>query len=172
MHVLSVQSILPARWLEWYAPGGVPDMSGLKVHAFSFPRFAFFFAAAAAGTGIFLLAYADYFRARGDFPAPDRELCRRIGWQRARWGFLGQALLAVAWFAGVEKAAAHPFLWITLVTLLAFLILLWQAGKEEGPRLAGKTVARLSNSALAIVLSWVAIFFGLGITVWVRNFWK
>ncbi len=249
MHVLSVQSILPAKWLEWYAPQGVPDMSGLKIHAFSFPRFAFFFAAAVAGTGIFLLAYADYFRSRSDFPTPYREFCRRIGWQWARWGFLAQALLALAWFAGIEKAAAHPFLWLTLIVLfgllgtlwlgkteklagrgylfqglfvlyalvvgiareeirlgallplgydpmtykvnldlgstllffttflgvgglaLGFLLaMLWQAGKVEGPYVAGKTVARLSNYALAIVLIWVAIFFGVGITVWLRNF--
>ncbi|MDD4931949.1 MAG: hypothetical protein PHO89_00580 [Methylacidiphilaceae bacterium] len=249
MHVLSVQSILPAKWLEWYAPQGVPDMSGLKVHAFSFPRFAFFFAAAAAGTGIFLLAYADYFGPRRDFPAPYREFCRRIGWQWARWGFLAQSILAVLWFAGVERAVARPFLWITLLTLLAILLLLWnrkpeslvgkgyvaqsifvfyalivgiareeirlgallplgydpmtykvnldlsstllffttflgvggiglafllamlwQAGRTEGTYVAGKTVARLSNYALAIVLIWIAVFFGVGITVWVRNF--
>ncbi|QSR85525.1 hypothetical protein [Methylacidimicrobium sp. B4] len=249
MHVLSVQSILPAKWLDWYAPHGVPDMSGLKVHAFSFPRFAFFFASAAAGTGIFLLAYADYFRTRNDFPEPYRELCRRIGRQWACWGFVGQALFALAWFAGIEKAASHPFLWITVVTLVGLLVLLWeekperlagkgylfqglfvgytlivgiareeirlgallplgydpmtykvnldlastllffvtflgvggtalgflllmlwQAGKVEGRYVAGKTVARLANFALAIVLTWVAIFFGLGITIWVRNF--
>ncbi|VVM08270.1 hypothetical protein [Methylacidimicrobium tartarophylax] len=249
MHVLSIQSILPAKWLEWYAPQGIPDMSGLKVHAFSLPRFLFFFAAAAAGIGIFLLAYADYFRLRSDFPAPYRELCRRIGWQWARWGFLGQVVLAITWFAGVEKAAAHPFLWMTMIALLSLLILLWrgkpeafagkgylyqglfvvstlvvgiareeirlgallplgydpmsykvnldlastllffttflgvgglalafliamlwQAGKVEGPYVAGKTVARLSDFALAIVLTWIAIFFGVGLFVWLRNF--
>lgn len=112
MHVLSVQSILPANWLEWYAPKGIPDMSGVKFHAFSLPRFLFFFAAAVAETGTFLLAYADYFQLRRDFSASYRELCRRIGWQWARWGFLGQAVLAGAWFARIEKAAVHPFLWI------------------------------------------------------------
>ncbi|VVM05965.1 hypothetical protein MAMC_00892 [Methylacidimicrobium cyclopophantes] len=249
MHVLSVQSILPAKWLEWYAPQGVPDMSGLKVHAFSFPRFAFFFAAAVAGTGIFLLAYADYFRTRNDFPPSYRELCRRIGWQWARWGFLGQAVFALVWFAGIEKAGAHPFLWVVVITLLGslaflwrrsapaaagkgylfqglfvvytlivgiareeirlgallplgydpmtykvnldlastllffttflgvgglalgfLLAMLWQAGRVEGSYVAGKTVARLSNAALAIVLIWISIFFAVGISVWIRNF--
>ncbi|MGD9897418.1 MAG: hypothetical protein AB7T14_10140 [Candidatus Methylacidiphilaceae bacterium] len=249
MHVLSVQSILPAKWLQWYAPQGIPDMSGLRVHAVSLPRFGFFFATAAAGTGIFLLAYADYFGSRRDFPAPYREFCRKIGWQWARWGFLGQTILAILWFAGIDKAGARLPLVVLLIASLAILLLLWlrkpeslvgkgywaqgifvfyslligiaregirlgallplgydpmtykvnldlpstllffatflgvgglalafllmmlwQAGRVEGTYVANKTVIRLSNFALGIVLIWVALFFGVGIAVWLRNF--
>lgn len=48
--------------------------------------------------------------------------------------------------------------------------MLWRAGKREGPYVAGKSVARLADYALAIVLMWIAIFFGVGIFVWLRNF--
>ncbi|OQW92580.1 MAG: hypothetical protein BWK79_14340 [Beggiatoa sp. IS2] len=60
MHALSYQAILPAQWMEWYAPDGVIDMNGAYLHAIHWLRFLFIISLSVPTVGLFLLAYADY----------------------------------------------------------------------------------------------------------------
>ncbi len=39
MHNLSNFGLYPSRWVEWYAPGGVPDTRGVAFHGYNLPRF-------------------------------------------------------------------------------------------------------------------------------------
>lgn len=69
MHSLANVGLYPSRWVEWYAPGGVPDTTGVRFYGYDLPRFAaLLFGQAALSLGVMLLLFAWYFRRREDVP--------------------------------------------------------------------------------------------------------
>src|SRR5690606_6923150 len=68
MHTLAYQSLLPDQWMNWYAPGGAVDTSGSTLHGIQWSRFLFIISLSVPAAGLYLMAYADYFKSR-----PDRE---------------------------------------------------------------------------------------------------
>lgn len=64
MHVLTSQMLSPEAWMNWYAPDGVIDASGARIHDFNLARFGFFIALALPVTGAWLLACRQYLSAR------------------------------------------------------------------------------------------------------------
>ncbi|MEF3192700.1 MAG: hypothetical protein K6346_00540 [Halothiobacillaceae bacterium] len=120
MHILAYQGLFPDQWLEWYAPQGQVDMSGTSIHAWQLPRYGFFLAMSATVFGLFMLAYADYFRVRADRPADYLAFVRSLGARIAVVGAGLQLVLLVWWLIDVP---ARLGMWSNLLSwaLLAYL---------------------------------------------------
>jgi hypothetical protein len=116
MHALSYQSLLPDRWMAWYAPGGVVDTSGAALHALQWPRYLFIIGLSAPASGVFLLAYTRYIGERGDRDPDYLAFVAGLGQRLAFVGSLISLGLLLWW------QASHPAsLGLTLHVLPALL---------------------------------------------------
>jgi len=97
MHALAYQSLLPERWMDWYAPGGVVDNRGAYLHAVQLPRFLFIISLSVPAIGLYLTAYADYLKVRPDIPADYLEFARSLGLQLGIAGCLVALPLFIWW---------------------------------------------------------------------------
>jgi hypothetical protein len=149
MHALSYQAILPGRWMDWYAPGGVVDTRGAALHAISWPRYLFMMSLAVPAVGLFLFAYAHYYAVRADRDPALLAFARQLGQRLAVRGFGLSLLLFVGWQAVHPQGSRlllHPLGWLLALALLAML--LWvrrldAARVGYGPMLAGLGVLAL-----------------------------
>ena len=125
MHVLTYQSLFPAQWMQWYAPHGVPVMSGTSIHAFDLSRFAFFIVMSLTMTGVFLIGYSRYFRARADVAAEYLDLAHRLGVRTVYWGVALQLATGLIWAVGLPatmQVFGQPLFWLTVVLLVGIAI--------------------------------------------------
>lgn len=134
MHVLAYQGLLPDQWIEWYAPQGQVDMSGTTLHAWQVPRYGFYLAMSATMFGIFLVAYADYFRSRPDYPDGYLAFARHIGARIAMVGAVSQLVLLLWWLLDVPSHLgmwAHPMSWILIAFVIVVAASVWLARNGE-----------------------------------------
>lgn len=124
MHVLSLQMLSPEAWQSWYAPGGVIDASGSRLHDFDPARWAFIVCLAAPVTGAWLLACRQYLSAR---EGEDAGYLAFLGSLAGRLLLIGGAVslaLLAAWMLGLpEKAAGFALSPWTLLAGLAVIVL-------------------------------------------------
>lgn len=97
MHALSYQALLPEQWMGWYAPGGEVDMRGAHLHAIQWPRYLFMMSLSAPAVGLFLIAYAEYFKQREDREPEYRDFARELGRYVAMCGFTVAQVLWLVW---------------------------------------------------------------------------
>lgn len=153
MHVLAYQAIQPEKWMGWYAPNGVVDTSGSKMHAIQWPRYLFIMSLSAPAVGLYLVAYADYFAHRTDKSLEYRSFARELGRTIAVPGFVVSALLAVWWqmdHPAASGLADHPLGWLLPATLLV-LAGLTHVGHK---RLHGYLLLVLGTGVLALLALW------------------
>lgn len=153
MHVLSHQSILPDRWMDWYAPGGVVDNSGGALHAIEWPRYLFIILLSAPAIGIFLVAYSDYFAAHAGQPAAYLGFARKLGRRVAFWGFMVSLPLLVWWhFHHPHRTELvwQPFGWLMA---LAIPVVANVARNEKG-NVHGYTLIGLGSALLLMLAVW------------------
>ena len=96
MHVFSVEAIQPEQWMNWYAPGGAVDTSGLNFHMDPV-RLLFMVSLSAPVLGIFLQNYSDFLSTRKDFTEAYIAFTRALGTKIALIGLLISAVLFAAW---------------------------------------------------------------------------
>ncbi len=138
MHALSYQALLPQRWMDWYAPGGVVDTRGAALHAISWPRYAFIMSLSVPAVGLYLIAYAHYFAGRADREPAYREFARQLGRRLAVVGFALALLLFLAWQTAHPAGsglAAHPLGWLLALGLLAMAGWTWRLALRVHPYL-------------------------------------
>lgn len=122
MHVLSYQSLLPDQWMNWYAPQGVVDTRGAKLHAIQWPRYLFIISLSLPALGLYLLAYADYFRDRPDRTPAYLAFTRALGHRLAVWGLIIAFALLLTWqltHPASTRLGEHPVGWLLGASLLA-----------------------------------------------------
>ena len=132
MHVLAYQSLLPEQWMSWYAPGGVVDSRGAKLHAIQWPRYLFIISLSLPALGLYLMAYADYFRDRADRTPEYRNFTRALGKRLAVQGLVISFVLLLAWQFAHPSATGltwHPVGWLLAASLLVFAA--WLRRKAE-----------------------------------------
>ncbi len=154
MHVLSYQSLFPAKWMQWYAPHGVPVMTGTAIHAYDLPRFAFFIVMSLTMTGVFLIGYARYFRARADIAVGYLDLAHRLGVKTAYWGVALQLVTGVLWAIGLPGSMhvfAQPLFWLTAVLLVG--VALYASRVPPGGSAAQAYAATALYAVLALLIS-------------------
>lgn len=128
MHALAYQSLLPAAWMDWYAPGGIIDTSGSSLHAIQWPRYVFIMSLSVPVVGIFLLAYEHYFSVRIDFSPEYRQFVWHLGQKLALWGFAIAAVLFLGWQLVLPSATdlvMHPIGWLLFMAMVAMVWWAW-----------------------------------------------
>jgi hypothetical protein len=153
MHVLAYQAIQPDKWMQWYAPGGVIDMSGSKLHAIEWPRYLFIMSLAAPAIGLYLIAYADYFAPRQDKSRDYLGFARNLGCSIAVPGLAISSVFSVWWQLDHPAATGlsrEPLGWLLPGALLV-LAGLTASGYR---RLHGYFLLTLGFGLLAILAVW------------------
>ncbi|MGQ9685412.1 MAG: hypothetical protein ACUVT2_03775 [Thiobacillaceae bacterium] len=134
MHVLTSQMLHPEAWKEWYAPNGVIDPSGSRIHAFNLGRYGFIMALALPVTGAWLMACRQYLSARdGEDPAYLNFLARQAAMLTMIGGLVALALLVLWMLSLPTKSAAFALSpWTALVALTVILLTLLGRSKLNG----------------------------------------
>jgi hypothetical protein len=152
MHVLSYQSIQPEKWMEWYAPSGVVDTSGSRLHAIEWPRFLFIITLSAPAVGIFLVAYSDYLATHAGKSKEYLAFTRRLGRKVGFWGFVAALPFLIWWHLDLPQQTgltSQPFAWLmVLAVILAASVTRDSKGNVHGYMLVGLGVGLLSMLAV------------------------
>jgi hypothetical protein len=122
MHVLAYQSLQPDQWMNWYAPNGVVDSRGATLHAIQWPRYLFIISLSLPALGLYLMAYAQYFRGRPDRAPEYLDFARRLGHRLAVRGLMISFLMLLAWqfvHPTSTQLSWHPVGWLLGASLLA-----------------------------------------------------
>jgi len=125
MHAISGESLLPGEWMNWYAPDGVIQPNGRKLHFVLLPRLLFFLSLGIAFTGAWLLAYCDYSKTKPQADAAYLAWVRKVG---AGWSWCGAliaSLLAVWWMFKMPEALVTGNFGLWTLVLAVGVLLLW-----------------------------------------------
>jgi hypothetical protein len=120
MHALSYQSLLPAEWMNWYAPGGSVDMSGAGLHAVQWPRYLFIMSLSIPMIGAFLFAYAKYFETNLDYDAAYLVFVRGLARRISAYGFLLTLIPLLVWQFVLPASSGligNPIGWLLFVAI-------------------------------------------------------
>ncbi len=132
MHVLTQQMLSPEKWLQWYAPGGVIEPSGRRIHDYNLWRYAFFIALSAPVTGAWLLAYRRYLAAGHRTEAAYLQWVDALARRLLLAGGAVALVLLAGWMMTLPAAlagfAASPVVLLSAVLLLAVVALPWLLG--------------------------------------------
>jgi hypothetical protein len=153
MHALSYQSIQPEKWMQWYAPGGVVDTSGSKLHAIQWPRFLFIITLSAPAVGIFLVAYSDYLATHAGKSAAYLAFARKLGRKTAFRGFLAAAPFLIWWHLDLPPQSGlawQPFGWLMVLAVL----LVANISRDEGGNVHGYVLIGLGTGILLMLAIW------------------
>jgi hypothetical protein len=125
MHALSYQALLPDQWMSWYAPNGVVDTSGSKLHAIHWSRYVFIMSLSIPAVGVFLMAYAHYFSSRPDRELAYRTFTRQLGQKLAFWGFTASLIPLLVWQMTHPHGSGltqHPVGWLLALSIVGMVI--------------------------------------------------
>jgi hypothetical protein len=145
MHVFAYESIQPDKWMEWYAPGGVVDTSGLNFHV-NPVRLLFLVILSAPTLGIFLLNYSDFVSTRDDFSPDYVAFVKGLGKKIAIIGLLASAVLFAAWMFQ-EGLLLNP-LSLAIVAVVVVLLMMVAKGVNSYAITGVLVVAAILISAL------------------------
>jgi hypothetical protein len=120
MHNFAVESVSPTKWMEWYAPNGVIDNSGLNFHI-DIIRLAFLVSLTIPVVGIFMQNYSDFLSTRKDFSSEYLTFVKNLGTKLAVVGLLISAVLFVVWMLK-ENLLLHPVVLATIVSVVILLL--------------------------------------------------
>jgi hypothetical protein len=162
MHVFAVESIQPQKWMQWYAPNGVVDTSGLNFHLEPV-RLLFMLSLSAPVVGIFLQNYSNFLSTRSDFTPEYIAFARRLGTKIATFGLLASAVLFVVWMFKTGLLLSP----LALAIVAVVLVLLFMVNSVEKSYL---TTAVLVVAALLIsgMREWIRfrLMSGLGYNIY------
>lgn len=134
MHVIGFQLLQPEKWLGWYTSHGAASTAGTVLHDFSIPRFLHFIVPAFAATGVFLMLYSWYFRAREDADAAYLDWAGRLGSGMAFHATALEIVTGFLWLMVIPRDLSfrsHPLFLLGLTMGLGLLGLLYAAWKRE-----------------------------------------
>lgn len=134
MHALGFQLLQPEKWLGWYAGRGAASTAGTVLHDFSLPRFFHFIVPAFAATGVFLMLYSWYFRARADIDASYLDWAGRLGAKMAFHATTLEVVTGFLWLMVLPRDLrfhAHPLLLLGTALGLGLLVFLYFVQKRE-----------------------------------------
>ncbi|MDD5406343.1 MAG: hypothetical protein PHE73_05310 [Sulfurovaceae bacterium] len=129
MHNFAVESIQPDKWMEWYAPNGVIDNSGLNFHI-DIIRLAFMISLTIPVTGIFLQNYSDFLSTREDFSVDYIRFTKSLGTKMAITGLLISAVLFVIWMLR-DGLLFNPLIIATIISVVILLIMASRSNKNS-----------------------------------------
>jgi hypothetical protein len=134
MHVLGYQLLQPEKWLGWYTSHGAAATAGTVLHDFSMPRFLHFIVPAFAVTGVFLMLYSWYFRARVDMDEAYLDWAGRLGAKLAFHATALEVVTGLLWLLVLPRELSfhsHPLFLLGVVLGLGLLGYLYHAQRRE-----------------------------------------
>ncbi len=168
MHALSVQTLEPDQWREWYAPNGVIDASGRSIHAFDPWRFGFFILLSFPVIGIWLFGYRRYLQGAGESDAGYLDFLQRLGTRLGAVGGVISLILLTLWMRGLPEDISDfaTGIWpiaaaAALIVAVAYPVLL---GKRLDRGMWGYTPVLVATVAMIVVATmreavrWVTLF--------------
>ena len=131
IHMLSMEQLLPGEWKAWViGPLGQYETGGGQFHALAPGRLLHFLLPSVAVTGVYLMLYGWYFRARPDYDPEYLDYVVRLGMKFA-FGFSVVAAAAGFWWIGEIPAGfnfvRNPFLLAGALGGIALVAYLGQA---------------------------------------------
>lgn len=96
MHSFAVQSIQPEKWMQWYAPNGVVDTSGLNFHVNTI-RFLFLISLSITAIGLFLQNYSDFIKSNKAFLESYDNYIKNLGSKITTFAIIINFVLFIAW---------------------------------------------------------------------------
>ena len=120
MHVFSVQAIQPEKWMQWYAPNGTVDTSGLTFNPETI-RFLFLMSLSIPAVGLFLQNYSDFLKSAKKFSENFLTKTREIGTKIATGGFIISFILFIVWSYQINKLAD---LYSILIMVFTFFMII------------------------------------------------
>lgn len=119
MHIFSVQAIQPEKWLEWYAPNGIIDTSGLTFNPETF-RYLFFISLSIPAVGLFLQNYSDFLENTKNSNKEFLIKIKNFGTKLASSGLLLSLILFLIWSFEIGKTTD---IFSSLIILFGFLLI-------------------------------------------------
>lgn len=134
MHVLTSQMLAPEAWLNWYAPGGVIDASGARIHDFNPARFGFFIVLALPVTAAWLLACRQYLAVREGEDKAYLDFLSGLAGRLALFGGVAALALLAGWMLSLPGNMAGFALspWTALATLAVLLLIVLGRSRING----------------------------------------
>lgn len=121
MHMFSVQTIQPDKWMQWYAPNGVVNTSGTNFHTESI-RYIFFILLSIPAVGLFLQNYSDFLKGNKKFNEEFITYTKNIGSKIASFGIILSLFVFIYWAYSINKSV-DTFSFIIYISFLILLIL-------------------------------------------------
>ncbi|AXX91695.1 hypothetical protein CPU12_04315 [Malaciobacter molluscorum LMG 25693] len=121
MHSFAVQSIQPEKWMQWYAPNGVVDTSGLNFHVNTI-RFLFLISLSITAIGLFLQNYSDFIKSNKAFLESYDNYIKNLGSKITTFAIIINFVLFIAWSFQLGKIT-DIFSIVICIYLLIFLLL-------------------------------------------------
>lgn len=134
MHVLGFQALQPEKWLAWYTSHGAAATAGTVLHDFSVWRFLHFIVPAFGVTGVLLMLYAWYFRARADLDRAYLDWAGRLGAKLAFHATTAEVVVGILWLLVIPRELrfyANPFIHVGILLSFGLLWLLFSAQRSE-----------------------------------------
>ena len=135
VHSLTNQMLFPEHWMAWYAPHGVVNPDGHRLHHWNLPRFLFFIALSAPVTGAWVYAYRRYLQGAREADRGYLEWLRPLAQRLMVVGGAVSVAIGALWMLTLPEKmawfATSVWMLLALLALLAVVLLpLWL-----GPRL-------------------------------------
>lgn len=124
MHVLTYQMLSPDQWMQWYAPNGVIDASGRKLHDYNLWRFAFFISLSVLVISGWLFAYRHYISHRSDSDSGYLQWLKTLATNLSLVGGVLVLGFGIGWMATLPASQAGFGLspWVLLAAVFISLI--------------------------------------------------
>jgi hypothetical protein len=154
IHSISVGLLHPEKWLAWYVPNGVLDVSGAHLHAFQLSRFLHFIVAMFALTGILMMIYNWYFKDRDDLDKAHLQWVGILGAKIAFYATVIEVVVGFWWLLEIPskyKFYFNHFMLLGIVITLYFLHYLYKAQKNP-------VKAALPSGIIAFLLIFVMAY--------------
>ncbi|MGQ9511513.1 MAG: hypothetical protein ACUVS9_06415 [Thermaceae bacterium] len=153
MHSLSSSGLYPSRWLEWYAPGGVVDGSGVKFYGYNLYRFAtLLFGQAFLSLGVILTLFTWYFRSRPDVPQDFISFVTQLARKTLAYGSLLFGGFGLLWAFTQGREVYGGMAIAPALFLLALAGVMYLLSRKAGP-----------DSAISVLLGYLGVLLGVGI---------
>ena len=121
MHVFSVQAIQPEKWMQWYAPNGKIDTSGLSFNPETI-RFLFLISLSIPAVGLFLQNYSDFLSSTKKLSKELLLNIRNIGTKIANFGFIISLALFIIWSVQINKLLDIYCITLTIFTIFMLIL--------------------------------------------------
>jgi hypothetical protein len=130
---LSVQALVPGEWLKWYTRYGELHTTGTGLYHFEVGRFLHFMAPAFINTGIFMMLYAWYFRARADRDDAYLDWVGRAGVRLAKIAVMIEIVTGLWWLVALPRNLhfmRDPYMWAGAGLGMILLAVLYRAARN------------------------------------------